>query len=275
MEQDKLIFSGLLYEGSDFALWKAKLDAILIDKRAGQRWGPETRVKIIQTFVSEALLRRVPTAAMLNDKRLLRALGKLATPFSLLDLPVAVRQQIYDLVLPPYYDVGGKAKSRPESEFPALLLISSQVRKEALPLFYSRTSFCIDCYVLLARPSYLKAWVEHVAGENVRQIEQVCLCTSQSDSLIFITYSATDGDGLQVGSLEVLHEDIHAKVEDIEQWRKALKLRGEAIFMALWSDVSLWQEWEDANAVIESSDEDVTEDDENEAKRSAEVEIID
>lgn len=266
MAFDRLIFSGLLYEGSDFALWRAKMGAVWLEKsdrilRTAERHQiqyQEGHAQLIQGFVSESLLDRVPPQDMLCGTRLLIALQGLAVPFRLLDLPDAVRQRIYRLALPPQILLGSRYLGHFTSDFPVLLLTSSQVRKETMPLFYSHTEFHIDCDVLVQHPAYLKMWVEKIGGDNVRHIQKVRIYGHKNDNEISFVCSATNGLSVDVDVDDPRHivkHKIESSIESVEECREPLKLGGEAIFLALWRDPSLWQEWEDSNLFVESDEE--------------------
>lgn len=245
----------MLYEGSDFAEREAKMDVILRAKRlhvghvanhenriipgTDRKAKERTELVLIRGMISNVLLDRM-SAAQYNCRPLLwKALPGLATPFRLMNLPDQVRQRIYKLALPRRFSLGEAANG---DAFPALVHVSSEVRKETLPLFYSHTTFDIACKLLITRPKYLKAWVEHIAGDNVQHVRAVNI---SSDNSIKLTYSDTKGLKVDVeadNSQQAVKKDIEARIELMEQCRGPLKLKGGFLFMALWGNVDIWEE---------------------------------
>lgn len=243
-----LTASGLLYEGSVFAEWEARVFATMraklfdcistkeepTKKDFDQEW--TAQVILIETLVSNALLARIPRKDLYNRPTLLKYLAGLATPFRLMELPQVVRWSIFKFALPKKFKIGAL---HDESIVPALLQVSSLVRKETLPLFYSNTTFEIDRKLLAARPEIVKSWASRI--ENTSHVRSVKLCGRNSIELCY-----SDAKGLTVDMQAEKREEhvgaIEAKVCGVEQDRALLKLMGEGIFLALWTDVHVWEE---------------------------------
>lgn len=164
MAWSDLTTSGLLYEGSEFAEWKAKVNAVLRVKDLQQTIVSPTRrgirfekllnsaeVAVIRSYVSQGLLDRVCAKHMENSRALFKSLAGLASPFRLLDLPAELRQMIYKLALPKtlVFELGARGrvpalvqKSSPKfapGRIPALLHASLQLRNETLPVYHAAT----------------------------------------------------------------------------------------------------------------------------------------
>lgn len=139
-----LIASGLLYEGSDFAEWKAKVTIILRNKKledtivCRSRRGSHflrllslAEFALIGSYVSKELLDRVPDNCKHCSQYLLKCLAGLAAPFRFRDLPAELREMVYKMVLPQDFTMDKSITS----PLPALIHASAQLRNETLPLF--------------------------------------------------------------------------------------------------------------------------------------------
>lgn len=256
MAPNDLTISGILYEGSDFAEWQAKVNTVLRVKNLSRTKSEkqnltskerqtenQAQVRLIHSLTRDALLDRVPDALRHCPDTLGDTLASFATPFRLMELPVQVRQQIYKLALPEQFDL---ERVHDESMVPALLHVSAEVRKESLPIFYSCTTFETACSVLVADPDYLRSWAERIVAENVGHVRKVNV---RSENVIQLAYSDLEGLTVDVeadNSQQAVKEEIEAHIKYIEQCRRSLKLKGEAIFMALWGNMDLWEAWDEA-----------------------------
>lgn len=193
--------SGLLY-GANFAEWKASTTAILQVQGFGacmeqphlgepnstdmflwdeplSYWDmfPQTDARKAATFIAmlthPTIMQRVPSSARFDAWLLMRHLERISTQFRFLDLPAELRNRIYKLTFSQEFVVQTKCAATTKN-CPAIAEVSRQIRHEALPLFYSTTTFIFN-----DRPSRSKlvrsveSWIMNVVGERTKDLRSV------------------------------------------------------------------------------------------------------
>lgn len=84
---------------------------------------------------------------------------------SLLDLPPELRNYIYDLTLPSHPVITSKARPRRWKTAPALLAVCSQIRSEALSMYYNSREFRFTSSQLEIVPLWVMRHLIDVQGE--------------------------------------------------------------------------------------------------------------
>lgn len=154
---DKLIQSGLLYEGSDYETWERRIKALLehkLDLEYGEvddlndiveaclsSSQEQEVISWFRAYASKHVLQRVPDHAKKNPDRFLRSLKSLAKPFRFMELPDHVQVAVGRILLPRYVAFYHSDQQTASPEFPPILHAGQQLRKKFLPIFYKETAF--------------------------------------------------------------------------------------------------------------------------------------
>ncbi|KAK5686324.1 hypothetical protein LTS10_002441 [Elasticomyces elasticus] len=211
--------------------------------------GSRDAALLIKPQVSTAFFARVPGAHRGKPNELLRSLHALARPFRLNDLPPELRASIYKLhfgqslcQIKAWTMKDATIQSRSN-----LLLVSRATRLEALPIFFGGLEVCFTGTRYFPRYTVEKAinnWVENSVKENVKFLRRLRVQLPRRMELYCITISLDMQRGLQaecsanVAKEKKLAWDRH--VIKLEPTRKALKLQGEAIILAVTTKDDIW-----------------------------------
>lgn len=277
VEPNELIDSGLLFEGSAYGPWLEKMELVLKHKfrlddsdlydldncglRAKVR---QEVVDAICTYASSYVLSRVPDCAKKRPGLLLQSLRGQAKPFRFMKLPDHIKIMVCKILLPPevmiYRFMNSQGVSRP---FPPILHVSQQLRKTFLPVFNEKTLFGMSCSMSRAKSDEERrqiatdvaqkfhVWAyQKLQQPGLRWVRKVRLTGSlqvtfelsekkggsNSASQLEITYQAHTR--LTAESQRLLKEHVAAT----EKYRKASKMKGEALILLLTSNPGLWAE---------------------------------
>jgi hypothetical protein len=204
---------------------------------------------LVQKYVYTRLLRRVPEDIRDRPLRLLSYLKGIATPLRLFDLPLVVRSRIFkfafhnkDHAIFTRMGCGHARKDR----MPALLHTSSQLRSEAIPIFYKSTHF--SCGIprdqnLKHDLSQIKSWAATVATDNGRLMRRLTLFREGAVGVQFrfaLPFGLKSHRALYMSGaqLKVLTKHVIAT----EAYRKALGLEGESLLMAVTATARFWED---------------------------------
>lgn len=105
-------------------------------------WGD---VQIISGTISANVLARIPDDLDLGIGPLYAWLERFCTPFRSFDLPPELRVNIYELV---FASNASQSIGYPRSPLPALVHTNRQLRNEALPVYFSSSTFTLNVSLL-------------------------------------------------------------------------------------------------------------------------------
>ena len=260
-DQGILTVLGLLYEGSDFAAWKAKLRSLLRqqgldldDLIKNKRQTFQTLFKrnvIMHSVISKSVTSRLPGGDDdLDTKTLLQKLEGRAKPFRFMDLPAELRNLIYTFVVPTCQRMRDPF-TEAQSIKPYLLQTCSQIRAEASPLYYNQCEFRFyfrsshDKLDFDEMAGLLRSWVGQCVGKHVKHLRQVRLAAgviSGRWTLAKATWSENDGLVVKANRAPAFESKVHDHVQDIKATARALGFSGEAIIVALTTNISTWKQ---------------------------------
>lgn len=269
----------MLYAGCDFEQWKIRANALLClqDLRAQtytkvapypnrtrglrasirqRRAAKVVSILCIEPLVSPAVLARISDEAKGDTFILWQSLESQSKSFRFLDLPAELRNFIHDLAI--QADSKGGCVIRTTAKVHATLHVSRQIRREALPLFWTRTNLSLNLNTLVRVPSQngakveddLVAWMEHGGCSHLQYLRTFTLCfTTKTDdqgsivvSLCF-TFSKAEGLGVKCMGVNLAAESLerlNGHIARVERHRKILKLEGECIPLAVLGETGLW-----------------------------------
>lgn len=202
-------------------------------------------------MISPALLRRIPDEVESNCGQLMRTLRKVATPFPFLGMPPEVRNRIYKMLMPREWTV--RALCYPErSKLPLILAVATQIKKEALPVFYAGTTFVMR---IDARQDYheddltannaLRKWFKSTVAENAKHLKSMVLWITRGCKVLF---KVRDGElkltfvGDKYNRKTPCQERLNSVVGPIQHFGQILDLQGEMMIQALFINWDIWGE---------------------------------
>jgi hypothetical protein len=272
--------SGMLY-GTNFSEWKERTTATLrvhgLDRyvhddmaslfRAGRRVVRATKessraASLIIMLVNPEIMTRVPATERSDARQLMHRLEMMSTHFRFLDLPPELRNQIYRLVCAncnryKLWQLAKKLQHKIQAVgYPTITKISSQIRAEALPIFYASSEFIFDsdrAGTEVAR--FVRHWMVNVVRDQVQHLHSVSISldirVSGRYSVISkeenIQFTHTARDGLCVRYPEHLTDPSKTKLDELIKSTKELaNVLGipndnRAMLLALITNASLWK----------------------------------
>lgn len=261
---DNLDLSGDLYEGN-FEEWAERLVSWMRYKHYKARedenpFGLLHRKQLEETAsrmcltTAESVLARVPDCVKTDGQALHCSLAKTAAPFRFLDLSAEIRNEIYGLMLPKSHNVLDSIYGLhiEDSQMPPILQANSQIRCEAISIFYHNSTFYVTLDMwngkdgLLNDRALLEKWSRDVVKENLKRLRSVQVyfgrcCAAKikfSEGRGLTCEVAMDLDGLLLPEGKKLLSD-HSRF--MESSRKAMGgLTGEAVMMAVLANWEIW-----------------------------------
>lgn len=273
----------LLYEGSDYGQWKTKIEMLL--RLQGYRgslkgFGQSTRLSevpeacaILRAHVSPSIWARCPEVGPTvqlhcNSNVVSRSfnfdkhLKALAQPFRLLDLPAEIRNLIYTITFRERFGSGieagtGSANPSLTRPLPPLVHASSQIRNEALPLFYGNTQFVFwrllhqngPKEVARARQCFIQ-WIQEIVKDNAKHISEICIQTTFGVSRrqvwrISLTQSRKSGLIISISSRSSDNATKQGQQEkhvaDVNEICEVTGLVDQSLVIALGSSTLSWE----------------------------------
>lgn len=208
-----LTLTGLLYEGT-FGEWQNRINRLLtiqdkhyftnpVYKAAFMTENTESAIRkvavIICSNVSPELLRRIPQDDRVDGWRLMRQLEAFAKPFAFLKLPIEIRKRVYAFELSRRNNClsEGDLRKPRKPHNPEVTLVSKEIRRESLPVFYAAAMFSIGGVNHFVpgspAPTFLVGqWARLALGHNSRYLGHVR-----------IKLTASVGRGLSIKRKEV------------------------------------------------------------------------
>jgi len=268
--------SGLLYEGN-YTEWYERVKAIfevhngsylLHDTAYVHRDRGKTTpyAKLITAQVGPTLLLRLANTRKRFDDpecfdhpaKILSDLRTLAKPFRFNDLPPELRNRVYGLHFQQSQEVlfcipntrNGiipHSKER-DTTLRNLLLVSRLVKEEAVPVMWSCRKFCYEWWRggpnMTGAESTLKQWALKDLGENVRHVRhlRVRVPRSKEKAYVLITLDLKRGLATETPSWFTKNRRTAWKthIAEVEEERKTLSLKGEALILAFLRKPGLW-----------------------------------
>ncbi|KAK5695731.1 hypothetical protein LTR17_024415 [Elasticomyces elasticus] len=264
--------AGWLYEGN-YPEWEERMKGIrqltvLQDPRVEYTFDHRQECFIITTNISPFFFARIPDACRSNNFRLERAIKRHARIFPLLSLPAEVRLQVYGHFFDYHVEcMEGRDRSRglcvnedgklDKDAIPYILAASQAIRREALPVFISHSTFFVNTGSDKIGPSLCR-WTKNGLKSGARLLRNVRIpLRYEPDEDDFnedteyeswwghIDLSLTPQKGLHWTEWVDVGKPwlplLEAHLADVEESRKALNLEGEAIIMALTTRPELWK----------------------------------
>ena len=212
----------------------------------------------ITMTVKPEIFQRVPQDERSNPALLMRCLEILCSQFRFMDLPPELRNMIYKHTVAGNERVTIQPNSEKITGYPAIVQVSSQIRSEALPVFYSTADFLISIGKTPEVAYAARTWILNVVRENLVYLRQVTVSlklrepNSRSTKRVEIQFSTTRSGGLKVDSPtewpQRLTKPSRALLEKhVGAVRETCKLlgvedgNGRAIYIALIYDDLLWR----------------------------------
>lgn len=214
---------------------------------------------LIRSRLCESIRNRCPSHSSFaqlkhnNAAAFRKHLKALSKPFRLFDLPMEVRNSIYELALP--------LRQANHWKYPPLLHTSSQIRQEACPLFHAKAEFV---FIYLNRGTSLEEqkqqkkrimerlayWVQNIARDNAKHVLKITISHPlekdmhlrlEEDVGLTVSFSLnmwTHVTGFQTGF------DMNRKVKHVQSINKAFEITGmknQSLLLVLTSSTTLWK----------------------------------
>ena len=208
---------------------------------------------LITMLVNPEIIPRVPVHERSSATLLMQRLETMSTHVRFFDLPAELRNRIYKFTLA---DGKGTIHVRMKTaEYPVITKISHQMRSEALPIFYSSSTF--ELQYDNTTPSVAATahrWVTNVVRDHVIYLRSVSVKFSLRQGVLRrhltqqeIRFTLNTVKGLSVrrpdklatsSRLSLLH---HVKTaESMAEWM-GCKNDGRALLLALVPDSDIWK----------------------------------
>lgn len=278
METGVITTFGLLYEGSTFRKWKEQVVKLVYHREyvdnlnewtwdlPDEEWeeplSPEEVLQvgaIILGQVSLSVLRRSPGLGVrprVDDLwNLMRHFRKIAKLFRFAYLPAEMRNRVYGLAMPSSGYRRIFRSPRPTyfgrmDRYPVLLSTSSQLRREALPMFYANTRFDLVFNSVHKDPSRLedamngfRHWIRDLVKDNLKYLRKVVVTEI---SCLGTSLDFSNDQGLAISSFGGWESSptMEAKktkyVHDLNDACKLAGVESQSIGIALTSSSTLW-----------------------------------
>lgn len=229
---------------------------------------------MIKALVTERLLAQVDRRAQRHHFKLLDKLQALVFTFRFLDMPPELRNRVYE------HSFAGRAivflafsKSRTYTQadraprFPAVTAVSRQVRKESLSLCYSYHRFMLNLAIdkdtmdlqqkkAVNLGAHARSWARCLSAPDIKHIRSLTvslIVRGRRDKVVYLDLKLDPLHGLHYG---LYWETTDAKDErltiasaavladyigEVEETRKMLDLKGEALVMAMTGKDGIWK----------------------------------
>ncbi|KAK5721627.1 hypothetical protein LTR15_006216 [Elasticomyces elasticus] len=253
-----------LYE-ANYPQWKERMTALkaLKDFDAPPNdFGYDLEVLAISQEITPYFLGRIPDSSRSTTWQFLRVIEEHAHSFPLLMLPPEIRIQIYRH----FFDYHNKCRyggdeglglrvygdgSLEPSAIAPILAVSRDVRRKALPVFFSRSTFYVEhedtsygelAPALCLWTKGLKTGVRHLREMRVQPELYLWDYDYLFDGDVVLAFSPQAG--LHIHKCDGMADDwaaqLQTHVPEVEASRKALGLQGESIIMAFTTRTELW-----------------------------------
>ncbi|KAF2164350.1 hypothetical protein M409DRAFT_25229 [Zasmidium cellare ATCC 36951] len=195
-------------------------------------------IRVLLDSISEHLLNRIPSDL---------ELGELCKPFRLFDLPAEFRVKIYENVIP--VGVRQSLSSSPECDcgndyfprrggVPALAQASKQVRQEALPVYFSSTTFYLDRGDRENEVN-LRSWKSRYLHGSARFLWALDVTVDALRGPVELDNYGAESDGLECVVLEVRYHGLSRGVELKARAVPTLKAESKEKLAALAAEVNM------------------------------------
>lgn len=267
---------GLLFEGSNYKEWKAKMAVLLrYQGYEGFLEGSPSNMtiadvpdacKLLRAHVSPSMWSRCPASSpavkpLLGVDYVAKSLEydehlkALTQPFRLLDLPAEIRNSIYTIVLRrrPASGIVVLGKRLLLKPWLPMLHASSQMRREALPLFYAITTFQIRRPFPYGRPydpatarKEFNKWLSEIVRDNTKDVRHIQIALRfPRRPQIDLAYSKTKGLSMSLfqhcSADDTKRAQAKEHVADIDKACKITGVKNQSIAIALAGSPILWE----------------------------------
>ncbi|KAK4630269.1 hypothetical protein CLAFUR0_07663 [Fulvia fulva] len=244
-------------------LERRRCDALLRHRKAR----PSTAARTLLKAVAASLTQGISQDDMNKPFALWKVLEQQSKPFRFLDLPAEMQNRISAHTL-------ANGSQSIEAAQPGITRVNRQIREQTLPMYYTSTTFHIHPRKAdkslhghtktlgSATETMVTQWVERSVGENAKYLRRAILHldyqfrakkqgtgkSAKTDTTgIFskqVIFDYTEEKGLRVGVDNSCNAKFKIRNQQIaiERQRRMLGLTGNAIVLALVSNVELWND---------------------------------